>query len=184
MSVTQVPLRPIAKGSVAKFWLAMLALVVLGVAIAWVATRPLQAETTENGVSIRTLVEGEGETIDVVDGAFVIYTGSLADGRVFDSSEGRPIPMLPAQTVAGFSEALQAMRPGGSYKVRIPAELAYGDTPPPGSIIPAGADLYFDIEIADVVRGAALMMQQQQAPQQLPPEADAAAPEAEAPLAG
>ncbi|MCJ7421008.1 FKBP-type peptidyl-prolyl cis-trans isomerase [Sphingomicrobium astaxanthinifaciens] len=171
MSASQVPLRPIAKGSVAKFWIAIVALVVLGVAVAWAATRPLQAEMTESGVSIRTLVEGEGETIDIVDGAFVNYTGSLADGRVFDSSDGRPVPMLPAQTVAGFSEALQAMRSGGSYKVRIPAELAYGDTPPPGSIIPAGADLYFDIEIVDVVRGAALMLQQQQPPQALPPEA-------------
>lgn len=177
MSATQVPLRPIAKGSLTKFWIAMIALVLVGAGVAYASAQPLQGITTENGVYVRTIEEGEGDTITLMDGALVSYEGRLEDGRVFDSSDGNPIPMLPAQTVPGFSEALQQMRSGGKYLIRIPSELAYGQNPPPGSILSPGDDLIFDIEIGEVVRGVAMQLQQQQqqgAPSPLPPEAQGA----------
>ncbi|WP_265569371.1 FKBP-type peptidyl-prolyl cis-trans isomerase [Sphingomicrobium nitratireducens] len=173
MSVSQVPLRPIAKGSVLKLWLAIAALVLAGVAIAWCATSPLKGETTASGLKIRTMVEGTGDPIRITDGAFVSYEGRLLDGTTFDSSGGRAVPMLPSQVVPGFSEALQLMREGGSYRVIIPSELAYGDSPPPGAPIPPGADLEFDVSIESIVRDAALMLGQQQgapAPQAPPAE--------------
>ena len=66
-------------------------------------------------------------------------------------------PVLVAQTIPGFSSALQRMQPGGQYKIHIPAKLAYGATPPPGSPIPANSDLDFDIHVLQVVPNAALM---------------------------
>jgi FKBP-type peptidyl-prolyl cis-trans isomerase FkpA len=41
------------------------------------------------------------------------------------------------------------MQKGGKYEVTIPADKAYGASPPPGSPIPANADLHFDIELID-----------------------------------
>ncbi|MBW0143761.1 FKBP-type peptidyl-prolyl cis-trans isomerase [Sphingomicrobium clamense] len=167
MSVSQVPLRPIAKGSVLKLWLAIAALVAAAFALAYCATAPLKGEVTDSGLQFRVLEEGDGELITVDDGAFVIYEGRLLDGTVFDSSDGRPVPMLPNGVVPGFREALLKMREGGSYRVVIPSELAYGDQD--NGPIPANSDLEFDVEIESVVRGAALMVQQQQQ-QGLPPQ--------------
>ena len=70
-------------------------------------------------------------------------------------------PMLatsPSQVIPGFGEALQQMREGGSYRVRIPSAMAYGATGTPDGKIPPNSDLVFDITIRQVVRDAALMM--------------------------
>ena len=166
MSASQVPLHPIAKGSVLKLWLGIAALVAAAFALAYCSTAPLKGETTESGITFRVMEEGEGELIGINDGVFVIYEGRLMDGTVFDSSDGRPVPMLPQGVVPGFREALLKMKEGGSYRFVIPSELAYGDQA--NGPIPANSDLEFDVTIESVVRDAALMLQQQQA---LPPEA-------------
>ena len=169
MSATQVPLRPIAKGSVLKLWLGVFALLAAAFALAHFATAPLAGEVTDSGLKFRVLEEGKGELITVNDGAFVIYEGRLLDGTVFDSSNGSPVPMLPNAVVPGFREALLKMREGGRYRVVIPPELAYGaqDNGP----IPANSPLEFDVTIESVVRDAALMVQQQQMQQQQMQEA-------------
>jgi len=49
------------------------------------------------------------------------------------------------------------MQKGGRYKVFIPSKLAYGSTQQPGSPIPPNSDLEFDVQVVQVVPGAALM---------------------------
>jgi len=59
----------------------------------------------------------------------VHYTGRLADGRVFDSSEGRePLELTlgEGEVILGFEHALAQMEPGEQRTVTIPAEEAYG----------------------------------------------------------
>ena len=162
MSVTQVPLQPLKKGSMLKLWLGIALIVVAAVALAWVGTDRFRGEMTANGVFIRTLDAGTGDPIRVNDGVLVEYEGRLADGKVFDSSNGKPVPMLPSQLIPGFSEALQNMREGGSYSIRIPSALAYGAQGAGNGEIPPNADLLFDIKIHQLVRDAALMMGPQQ----------------------
>jgi len=158
MSITQVPLRPIARGSLVKLWLAIAALVAGAFVLAQYGTASLRGETTATGLLFRTIEPGQGDRIKAIDGALIEYEGRLPDGTVFDSTEGRgPAPILPAQVIPGFGEALQLMQKGGRYAVRIPSKLAYGDTPPPGGVIPAGSDLLFDIHVVQVVPNAALM---------------------------
>jgi len=158
MSITQVPLRPIARGSLLKLWLAIAALIGGAFLLAQFGTSPLRGETTPSGILFRTVEPGQGDRIKAMDGALIEYEGRLADGTVFDSTEGRdPAPILPSQVIPGFGEALQMMQKGGRYAVRIPSKLAYGDSPPPGGLIPAGADLLFDIHVVQVVPNAALM---------------------------
>ena len=158
MSVTQVPLRPIAHGSLVKLWLAIAALVAGAFFLAQLGTSPLRGETSASGLMVRTIEPGEGDLIKIVDGAVIEYEGRLPDGTVFDSTEGRgPAPILPSQVIPGFSEALQKMRKGGRYAVRIPAALAYGAEGTPDGKIPPNSDLLFDIHVVQVVPNAALM---------------------------
>ncbi len=63
------------------------------------------------------------------DNVKVHYTGSLDDGSVFDSSEGKePLSFAVGggQVIAGFDEAVIGMEVGDSKTVHIPAEKAYG----------------------------------------------------------
>jgi FKBP-type peptidyl-prolyl cis-trans isomerase FkpA len=158
MSVSQVPLRPVKRGALAKLWLGILLLVAAALLLAWAGAGAMRGETTESGVKVRTVKAGEGPFIKAVDGVMIEYEGRLEDGTVFDSSRGQPVPMIAGQVIPGFAEALQKMQKGGSYKIHIPGELAYGASPPQGSPIPPNAALDFDVSIVQVVPNAALMM--------------------------
>ena len=159
MSVTQVPLRPVKPGTLLKFWLGILALAGAAVLLAWTGAGAMRGATTASGINIRVAEEGTGDPIRAMDGAIIEYEGRLVDGTVFDSTQGRgPAPMIPSQVIPGFGEALQQMREGGSYRVRIPAALAYGATGTPDGKIPPNSDLIFDVTVRQVVRDAALMM--------------------------
>jgi FKBP-type peptidyl-prolyl cis-trans isomerase len=59
--------------------------------------------------------------------------------------------LLPDRVIQGWNEMLPLMRAGGRYRVIIPANLAYGNSPLAGSIIPNGATLVFDMELKSVV---------------------------------
>ena len=59
----------------------------------------------------------------------VHYTGTLDDGRTFDSSQGREplaFQLGGGQVISGFDEAVAGMEVGEQQTVRIPAEDAYG----------------------------------------------------------
>lgn len=108
--------------------------------------------TTDSGLRYRVIQEGQGQQPTIQDVVSVHYEGRLVDGTVFDSSRERGQPVIfPLQNVVpGFAEALQLMRPGARYEVVMPPDLAYGDNPPPGSPIPPGATLIFDMELIEV----------------------------------
>ncbi len=60
----------------------------------------------------------------------VHYKGTLSDGEVFDSSEGRePLEFTvgSGQVIAGFDKAVMDMEPGQKKTVSIPVEDAYGE---------------------------------------------------------
>ena len=149
--ITRVPLQPIAKGSLTKLWLGVIIAVLAGLAIAWSAA--------PKGVNVDVLVEGTGPNPGAEDVVFVKYVGKLADGTEFDRSQEIPLPVpgifpegnpLPLDAmVPGFREGAMQMQKGGKYELFIPAELGYGDAPPPGAPIPAGADLFFEVELVD-----------------------------------
>jgi FKBP-type peptidyl-prolyl cis-trans isomerase FkpA len=173
MSASTVAHPPTSRGT-GKLWLALLLLVAAGVALAWVGAGSLRGETTASGLQFRTVEAGSGPTIKAVDGVLIEYEGRLADGTVFDTSEGRgPTPMIAGQVIPGFAEALTMMQKGGRYRVKIPSELGYGATPQPGSPIPPNADLEFDVHVVQVVPNAALMQQQGAPQEQLPPQQEA-----------
>jgi len=70
------------------------------------------------------------------------YKGSLTDGTVFDSSEGRdPLEFTvgSGQIIPGLDEALPGMAVGDKKVVNIPADKAYGEHDPQGVMeVPRG----------------------------------------------
>lgn len=63
------------------------------------------------------------------DKVTVHYTGSLDDGTVFDSSEGREpleVTLGSGQVIPGFDAALTGMTIGEKKNVKIPVDQAYG----------------------------------------------------------
>lgn len=83
----------------------------------------------------------------------VNYTGAVAaTGVIFQSSldSGQPVTFGLNQVIKGWIEGLPGMKVNGQRRLLIPASLAYGANPPPGSGIPANADLVFDIILLDV----------------------------------
>lgn len=76
----------------------------------------------------------------------VHYEGKLPDGSVFDSSftRGEPAQFPLNQVVAGFSEAIQQMRPGDEIVATFPMELGYGPEGRP-PVIPPASPLQFRI---------------------------------------
>ncbi len=152
--VTRVPLQPIAKGSLTKLWLGVLVLVALALALAWWAM--------PKGLSVDTVVAGEGPAPTAESVVFMDYVGTLEDGTEFDRSPpvqpfpeelGVPqgYPMDLAQMVPGFTEGMLQTREGGIYEIYIPSDQAYGDDPQPGSPIPPGADLTFEVTVYKVL---------------------------------
>ncbi|WP_213806975.1 FKBP-type peptidyl-prolyl cis-trans isomerase [Granulicella sp. dw_53] len=80
----------------------------------------------------------------------VHYTGWTTDGTKFDSSvdRGTPItfPYGAHQVIPGWDTGFQDMHVGGKRRLFIPYQLAYGEAGRP-PVIPAKADLIFDIEL-------------------------------------
>ena len=159
------PPAPLTRGGKIRFLIGLLVLALLVGAAAWWTTKGLYWETTASGLRYRVVQAGEGPNAAATDIALVNYTGRLADGTVFDSNEGGPPAEFPVGgVVPGFSEALRLMNKGATYEVRIPPELGYGDRVPPGSPIPPGATLDFEITLVD---RRALSAEEQQQMQQM-----------------
>lgn len=101
-------------------------------------------------LKVTDIQEGEGKETKATDTVVVDYTGALAsNGVIFESSKdtGQPVSFPLQGVIKGWSEGLVGMKEGGVRRLLIPAELAYGDNPPPGSNIPPGAALVFDVTL-------------------------------------
>lgn len=82
----------------------------------------------------------------------VHYTGTLMNGRKFDSSRDpgkQPFDFTVGQgVIPGWSQGVVGMKKGGQRKLTIPSELGYGKAGQ-GADIPPDAGLKFDIELLE-----------------------------------
>ncbi|MFT5377215.1 MAG: FKBP-type peptidyl-prolyl cis-trans isomerase FkpA [Candidatus Latescibacterota bacterium] len=110
------------------------------------------AVKTESGIVYIETQAGTGAVPEMTDKVKVHYTGKLIDGTVFDSSveRGEPIVHPLNGFVPGWSEGVSMMKVGGKARLVIPPELAYGDQSPPGSSIPPGSTLIFEVELLGI----------------------------------
>lgn len=107
---------------------------------------------TDSGLQYRIIEEGSGESPTAEDEVEVHYRGTLTSGEEFDSSYSRDeTATFPLnQVIPGWTEGVQLMSEGATYEFYVPADLAYGNNPPPGSIIEPGSVLIFEVELIDV----------------------------------
>ncbi len=107
-----------------------------------------------NELLVEDLHLGDGKA--VVKGALITthYRGTLADGTEFDSSfsRGKPFQCVigTGRVIKGWDIGLMGMQVGGKRKLFVPAHLAYGERSMGAHITP-GSDLYFEIELLEVL---------------------------------
>ena len=106
--------------------------------------------TTKSGLKYRRVKEGNGKHPKATDRVKVHYTGTLIDGKKFDSSvdRGEPLTFPLNQVIPGWTEGLQLMDEGSKYILYIPYYLGYG-TRDMGNI-PPGSTLVFEVELLEI----------------------------------
>lgn len=111
--------------------------------------------TLESGLQYQVLKAGKGKSPTATDMVKTHYHGTLIDGTVFDSSvkRGKPATFPVNRVIKGWTEALQKMKVGSKWKLFVPAELAYGDSPRPGGPIGPNAVLIFEVELLEILGG-------------------------------
>ena len=97
---------------------------------------------------------GDGKKIIHHSWVQIEYTGSFESGDVFDTNVGKNRPLVVQmgmkEVIPGFEQGIIGTTKGTKRKIKIPAELAYGEKGG-GDIIPPNTDLIFEFEIIDVL---------------------------------
>lgn len=106
---------------------------------------------TESGLQYEVVKEGTGVKPVAEDTVKVHYKGTMIDGTVFDDSNqrGEPAVFGVTQVIPGWSEVLQLMKEGASYRVVLPPALAYGEQGVPPMIEPNSV-LVFDVDLISI----------------------------------
>jgi FKBP-type peptidyl-prolyl cis-trans isomerase len=108
---------------------------------------------TASGLQYEVITEGTGAKPGPDDTVQVNYEGTLINGTVFDSSysRGEPAEFPLSGVISGWTEGIQLMSEGASYRFYIPSELAYGDRGA-GQVVPPYSPLIFEVELIAIVK--------------------------------
>lgn len=110
--------------------------------------------TTADGLQYEVIKAGTGAKPAATEQVKVNYKGTLINGTVFDSNEGKdPVTFGVSQVIKGWSEALQLMPVGSKWKIYVPQELAYGEREM-GAIKPFST-LIFEVELLSIEKAPA-----------------------------
>jgi peptidylprolyl isomerase len=111
--------------------------------------------TTPSGLKYKITQQGNGPKAEPGSKVTVHYTGTLTDGKKFDSSKDRNQPFSfklgVGQVIKGWDEGIALLRVGDKAVLTIPSELGYGTQGTGG--IPPNATLIFEVELLDVAEG-------------------------------
>jgi peptidyl-prolyl cis-trans isomerase A (cyclophilin A) len=119
-------------------------------ALTQIQTKWPKLTTTKSGLMFEVLKQGTGASPVASSKVVVNYTGTLLDGKVFDSttSRGQPATFEANRVIPGWTEALLMMKRGEKVRLVIPPELGYGAQGYPG-VIPPSSFLVFEVELVD-----------------------------------
>jgi FKBP-type peptidyl-prolyl cis-trans isomerase FklB len=108
-------------------------------------------KTTDSGLQYEVVKEGKGDKPTAQDTVTVHYNGTLIDGTKFDSSydRGEPATFPVSGVIPGWTEALQLMNVGSTFKIVVPSDLAYGARGA-GGVIGPNETLIFDVELLGI----------------------------------
>jgi len=112
--------------------------------------------TTESGLQVTEVVEGEGELPGKGDILKLRYTGWYLDGEMFDSTDKLDGPAAVrfgrGDLLPGLEEGVATMRKGGKRILVFPPELAFGKEGRPG-VVPPDKWVKFEVELVDIEPG-------------------------------
>lgn len=112
---------------------------------------------TASGLQYWDIRVGTGAVAKEGDKVKVHYTGWLTTGKKFDSSVGgAPFEFTigAGEVIKGWDEGVAGMKVGGKRQLRIPPDLAYGESGQ-APVIPQNATLIFDVRLVAIVPKAA-----------------------------
>lgn len=127
--------------------------------IAYLINSNSTTTTAQNG---DTLINSNSIIMTAQNGdtVFVNYTGKLVNGKKFDSSLDRGVPidfqLGVGRVIKGWDQGILGMKVGEKKTLTIPPELGYGAQAIPDGrgniLIPANSTLIFDVELVDIKR--------------------------------
>ncbi len=101
-------------------------------------------------LEVEDLLVGDGDAVEPGDTVSVHYLGSLVDGTVFDTSWNRGRPFTTqigvGMVIQGWDRGIIGMREGGRRLLKVPSDLAYGETGA-GSSIGPNTPLVFVVDL-------------------------------------
>jgi len=106
------------------------------------------------GVQVEEYQPGDGATFPRQGQTVQVhYTGTLTNGKKFDSSRDRGKPLQfkigKGQVIKCWDEGLAKMSVGSKAKLTCSPDYAYGERGHPG-LIPPSATLIFDVELVGI----------------------------------
>jgi FKBP-type peptidyl-prolyl cis-trans isomerase len=106
--------------------------------------------TTESGLQYEIITKGDGPMPTEESTVYVFYEGTLLDGTIFDGNfdSGDTISFPLNGVIKGWTEGLQLMPVGSTYRFYLPSSLGYG--PNGTGPIPPNAALIFKVELLDI----------------------------------
>jgi peptidylprolyl isomerase len=109
------------------------------------------AETTASGLQFLDVIPGDGAAPQEGDILSLNFTASLPDGTQFTNTQqesGKPITIvfLQDQILPGMDEGLGLMKVGGTARMVLPPELAFGEAGY-SSIVPPNSQVILDVEL-------------------------------------
>ena len=108
--------------------------------------------TTKSGIQYKVISAGNGKSPTDTSMVKVEYTGSYTNGTVFEKSK-EPVTFPLNNVIPGWIEVLKIMKPGATYQVVIPPQLAYGEHGVDKAIGP-NQTLVFTIHLIEVKKSA------------------------------
>jgi peptidylprolyl isomerase len=148
------PKAPVGRNRQARTIAIIVVLALAAAAVTYlIANRSSGEVKTASGLRYTDITVGTGATPQRGQTVTVHYTGTLENGKKFDSSVDRGTPaefrIGVGAVIKGWDEGLMTMKVGGKRHFIIPANLGYGAAGRPPDI-PGNSTLIFDVELLGV----------------------------------
>lgn len=106
-----------------------------------------------SGFTLQTVKQGNGQKPRAGQNVSVHYTGTLTNGKKFDSSRDRgrlfQFRLGQGEVIRGWDEGVAQMSKGERATLTCPPDYAYGSESVGNGLIPANSTLIFDVELID-----------------------------------